>query len=81
MAQNSEVTYIRESDEVEVFHVENVDGTGITNFAYNYAGDVVVRIQIHHLDKVHVEFPGITLGNTDATIPIVQREDRVFSNP
>jgi len=81
MAQNSEVTYIRESDEVEVFHVEDVDGTGITNYNYEYTGDVVVRIQIHHLDKVHEEFTGVTLGNSNASIPIKQRDDRVYSNP
>lgn len=78
--QFSEVTYVRISDGAELFHVESVGAGGSTTYNYNYVSDVAVRILINSLDFENLEIE-TTLTNTDASIPVSQQDDRIYSNP
>ena len=80
IVQNSEVTYVRVSDGVELFHVENVGAGGQTDYSYIYGGDAAVDILVFHESYVPVD-PVVTLKNEDATLPIQQVADPFFNNP
>jgi hypothetical protein len=82
----SEVTYVRNSDDTELFHVESVadagGGFGSTTYQYNYLADVVVRILVHEVANYEpLLLDPITLGDADQSIPIQQSDDRVYDNP
>ena len=69
-----------ENDMVEQFHVENSSG-GTTTYGYNYVSDFEVDIIIHHVNYEQQVLVDITMGNTDASIPISQIAERVYYNP
>jgi hypothetical protein len=81
MVQYTEVTYVRVSDGQVLFHVEDVDGTGSTE--YTHSGGETVDILIHHVDYQ----PGVsciynvTLPNSDASVKIQQFADANYYNP
>jgi len=79
--ENSEVTYVETGTENVLFHVENVDGTGITEYAYNAAIEKTVDIHIHHINYVPIIISSVTLTATGGSIPITQNVDRVYFNP
>jgi hypothetical protein len=81
LAENTEVTYVRVSDGVELFHVENVTATGETN--YSHSGGETVDILIVHLDYDPdiSNIYNLTLPNADATVPVKQIEDVNYYNP
>jgi len=81
MKQYSEVTYIETGTENVLFHVEDVDGTGETEYAYNATVEKTVDIQIHHLDYVPILVPNVTLTAVGGSIPITQAKDRTYHNP
>jgi hypothetical protein len=91
LALSTEVTYVQTSPSLSplaspngaiIFHVENVSPSpGTTAFGYNYATDLKVDILIMHLDYEPIRLPDVILGNSNASLPIQQVEDRVFSNP
>lgn len=78
---NTEVTYVRVSDGAELFHVESVDGTGITQ--YTHGGGEVVDVLIHHIDYQPdiSNIPNLTLPNADASVKIQQFPDPNYENP
>jgi len=81
MAANTEVTYVLVSDGSVVFHVEDVDGTGETE--YVHGGGENVDILIHHINYLP-DISGIyniTLPNSDASIQIQQFDDPNYINP
>ena len=80
MVPGSEVTYVRKSDGVVLFNVEDVDSTGTTQYQYNYTGDVDVTILVFHVNYYPVSVD-VTLTSTDATLPIQQEADLWYSNP
>lgn len=74
----SQVIWIRQSDEVEL---ENkTESSGSASYAYNYAGDVDVWVQILSISKKE-RLIDVTLGNTDQTLPAGQEDDPFYSNP
>ena len=80
IVQNTEITYVRDSDGAVLYHVENVGVGGTTQYAYTYGGDVAATIHVHHLSYKFQAVP-VTLGSTDQTLPIQQVADPVYSNP
>lgn len=75
MAENTEVTYVLQSDGSVVFHVEDVTVTGTTT--YTHSGGELVDILIQHLDYQPdiSDIKNITLPDGDATAQIAQFED------
>jgi len=78
--QSSEVTYVRVSDDVVLFHEESVGVSGETAYAYNYIGDVDVTILVFHTGYKPVAI-STTLTATDTTLPVQQIADPVYVNP
>jgi len=81
LKENSEVTYVETGTENVLFHVENVDETGITEYAYNAAIEKTADIHIHHVNYVPIIIPSVTLTAAGGSIPITQNVDRVYHNP
>ena len=79
LQQNSRVTYVETNTSTELFQVASVGASGITEFVYTTP--VTVDILIHHIEFVHILFVAVELTGVDATIPIFQAPDRVYSNP
>lgn len=81
LVENTEVTYVRVSDGVELFHVENVTATGQT--VYTHSGGETVDILIVHLvyDPDISNIYNLTLPNADASVPIKQIADAYYENP
>lgn len=79
IVENSEVTYVRDSDSAELFHVENVTASGTTVYAYDggLAG-TAVTILIFKEDQKAIDIP-ITLAAVDESIPIQQEVDRDYA--
>ena len=75
----SRVTYVETGTNDELFQVADVGMSGVTE--YNYTEPVTVDIMIHHIEFVPILFVGVELTGVDATIPIFQAPDRVYSNP
>jgi hypothetical protein len=80
MQENTEVTYVRDSDSAELFHLENVTVSGTTSYVYNYVSDVAVTILVFHQDYEPIKIP-TTLTDSDQSIPISQVFDRSYDNP
>jgi len=81
IASGSEVRIYRVSDGVELAGNESVDNPpGTFTYVYLYTGDTPVFIVIHALDYVWQSL-SITLGSSDASIPISQDFDRNYQNP
>lgn len=84
IAEGSEVTYVKVSDQTELYHVESVDAGGQTQYNYTYAGqDTIVDILIFHVNYTPESgtFENVTLTNADATLRISQVNDPNYSNP
>jgi len=81
MAENTEVTYVRQSDGVAVFHVEDVSATGTTT--YTHSGGELVDILIFHIDYTPElsNILDLTLPNSDASAGITQFSDDFYLNP
>jgi hypothetical protein len=80
---DSEVTIMRAGDDssaAELHHTETVASSGEVVFSYN-TGGVNVDILIMHLDYEPFVLENYTLPAADASLPITQIEDRVYSNP
>jgi hypothetical protein len=75
---DSEVRIFRDSDGVELAGTES----STTSFTYNfsYTADTPVRIVVLHLQYEYISLP-LTLVNSNLTVPIQQRPDRVYLNP
>jgi len=58
----------------------STDNSGDT-FEYSYNIMMDVDIAINHLDYVYWRLEGYSLTGEDASLPISQREDRVYFNP
>jgi hypothetical protein len=79
LVPNSEVRIFRVSDNAELAGIEN-SGTTF-QYAYNYSGDTPIYIVVHHLQFRYLRITGVILGPLNATLPIQQQTDRVYSNP
>ena len=81
LVQNTEVTYVRVSDQTVLFNVENVDGTGITE--YTHGGGETVDILIHHINYVPdiSNIYDLVLPNANVEVKIQQFLDDVYYNP
>jgi hypothetical protein len=82
---NTKVTYVRNSDGVELYTevATTSDGLGKYKTVYSYGGAVVgitVDLLIMHLDYYAYE-PQIVMPGTNTTLPVVQQPDLVYSNP
>jgi len=81
LQQNTEVTYVDTSDGTTVlYHVENVDSSGETEYNYNAASPKTADILIHHVNYVPILLTNISLGAAGGEIPIIQQIDRVYEN-
>jgi hypothetical protein len=80
IVENSEVTYVRDSDEAILYHVENVGATGQVQYGYEYTGDTDVYINIFHTNYNPLSI-NVTLGGSDQTLPVSQELDPIYSNP
>lgn len=78
---NTEVTYMEYAGSVELFHVEDVDSTGETNYNYDALDPPTVDILIHHVDYIPILLPNVTLTAAGGEIPIIQAFDRIYENP
>lgn len=81
MPQYTEVTYVRVSDGQVLYHVEDVDGTGSTE--YTHSGGEEVDILIHHVNyKPDIScIYNLTLPNSDATVKVKMFADENYYNP
>lgn len=79
LVDDTEVRIYRVADDVELFGVENSIG-GTVTYNYNAEGDVPVYIHIHHINYVFIRLE-LTLGSSNASVPIQQRFDRNYLNP
>jgi hypothetical protein len=79
LKSNSEVRIYQTSDDTELAGTE----TSTTSFSYNYiyGGDVGVYVVVFHLNWIPIRLVGLTLSNSNQSIPIQQQTDRVYSNP
>lgn len=50
-------------------------------YTYTYSGDIAIYIQVISLTFENQKITGVTLSNSDTTIPIQQRTDRNYNNP
>lgn len=80
--ENSEVTIVRDSDSVELFHIENVSITGQVQYTYDAAsaGTATTVLVFHISDAEPINF-SLSLPSGDSSIPISQSDDRIFNNP
>jgi hypothetical protein len=81
MVENTEVTYVKQSDSSVLFHVEDVTATGTTT--YVHAGGDLVDIMIFHVDKLPEvsNVYDLTLPNGNASIQVAQYPDPNYLNP
>ena len=77
LVEGTRVTYVLTGTNDDVFEAV-AGGSGITNFSYTEP--MTVDIMIHHPNYVHIMFIGVSLGDTDAEIPIFQAPDRVYTS-
>lgn len=82
-ATASSITYelYDENDDVELFHLETVTSSGESAYNYTYTADKSVDIYITHTNYVNITLVDITLGNSNASIPIGQVVDENYFNP
>lgn len=81
LTQNTEVTYVLQSNGTVVFHVEDVPVTGTTT--YTHGGGELVDVLIFHIDK-EPEVSNIydlTLPSADTTVKVSQFDDPNYFNP
>jgi hypothetical protein len=76
---DSEVRVYDASSSVELAGVEN--STDTFTYNYNYTGDTLTNIVIHHLDYQYILLEGIILGSDGVSIPVQQQTDRNYLNP
>ena len=81
MAENTEVTYVLQSNGTVVFHVENVSATKTTT--YTHGGGELVDILIFHIDYTPElsNILNLTLPNSDSSAGITQFSDDFYLNP
>lgn len=81
IAENSEVTIVRVSDDFELFHVENVGAGGSVTFSYGSSEiGVTCNILVHNvIDFEPIDPIILALPSTNTSIPISQSEERVFA--
>lgn len=82
VAQGSEVTIVRNSDDVELFHTESVGASG--EVTYGFSGSQTgtsVRVLVHEVTQYENLNFNTTLPGSNSTIPINQTIDRNYSNP
>jgi hypothetical protein len=75
---DSRVIWIRVSDDVELYNT--TETSGLATYAYNYAGDTAVDIQIISLGYKN-KIISTTLASVNATIPASQELDKFYFNP
>ena len=69
-----------ETNSTVEFHVENVTGNQ-TDFLYNYAPGYVVDILVFNTLYEDIALLDVTLGSTDASVPIQQILSLFYQNP
>ena len=78
---NTEVRiYTDDADRAELAGIEN----STTSFSYNYqytGVDTDIYVVIHNLDFEYIRLDGLTLSNSNQSIPVQQRADRNYENP
>jgi hypothetical protein len=79
LVAGSEVRIYNSSTGDEINGTES-SGTSFTH-TYTYTGDINIYAVIFHLDWKDIRLTGLTLSNSDQSIPIQQQTDRVYSNP
>jgi hypothetical protein len=78
---NTEVRIYNAATDAEITGIENTV-TDTFSYSYIYAGsDIDIYVVIFHLSWKDIRLTGLTLSNTDQSIPIQQLTDRVYSNP
>ena len=76
----SEIIYLDDNLNI-LFHVESVGPAGVTEYNYEYNGDRIVRIYIHHLHYKWTQLIKVFLGKKDGQIQVFQVPDTVYKNP
>jgi hypothetical protein len=66
---------------IEVDHTENVPGSGINTYQYDYESDVFCDILVFHVDYEDIVLEEIHMDNENATIPLTQIPDVNYYNP
>ena len=69
-----------EANSTEEFHVENVTGNQ-TDFLYNYTPGYVVDILVFNTQYEEIALLDVTLGASDASVPIQQIPSLFYLNP
>ena len=75
----SEIRLYNASTNEEINGVES-SSTSFTH-TYTYTGDITMYVVIFALAYKDIRLTGLTLSNTNQSIPIQQQVDRVYSNP
>ncbi len=79
MVDGSEVTVVRQSDGVQLFHTESTSGGTV---AYTHDGSgTVVDVYVNHLTKKWLEAATGLVLDQDRTVTVVQQDDLVYNNP
>lgn len=83
MVSGTEVTITSGSPEVVLYHLESVDNDGVAEYSYTDTAGKIVDILVFHInyDPNLSSILNYTLLTEDATIPIQQITDRIYSNP
>lgn len=79
LVTDTEVRLCNSSTDVEIAGTESSSAT--FSHQYQYAGDITAHVIIHHLAYVWQRINGLTLGNSDQSIPVQQQADRNYENP
>lgn len=82
------LTGLQSNSEVRIYNTTNglelagSDSTGTTfNYSYVYSTNISIYVVIFHLSYKDIRLTGLTISNSNQTIPIQQQVDRVYSNP
>jgi len=85
-----ELTGLQTGTEVRIYNsgtgveIDGVESSG-ASYTYNYVyggSDINIFVVIFHLDYVDIRLTtGLALSNSDSSIPIQQRSDRIYGNP
>lgn len=77
---DSRVIYLDENKD-ELYRVDSTDETGEVVYQYEYNGDQLVTIYIHHLNYHFLKLLDVFLGKKDQIFQVQQHPDRFYYNP
>jgi len=80
IAPDSRVIYL-DSDGNQLYLVNSTDETGVVQYKYEYNGDQIVQIYVHHLEYKWLHLFDVFLGKKDQIFQIQQTPDPYYYNP